>query len=65
MFFFFQFSPLNKSFLFIFLFFACVSFHFLKVPLHSGRSKVTWRTVGRDADQPTKVFEFVKLILRP
>ena len=31
----------------------------------SGRSKVTRGKVGRDIDQPTKVFEFVKLILRP
>ena len=38
------------AFLFIFRFFA-----------HSGRSRVTRMTVGRD----TKVFEFVKFILRP
>ena len=59
------------------VFFICVSFHFLFSCLcfllpfpfhicfrgssHSGRSKVTRVTVGRD----TKVFEFVKLILRP
>ena len=34
---------------------------FFQGSVHSGRSKVTRVTVGRD----TKVFEFVKLILRP
>ena len=53
-------------FMLFFLFFCCccVSFHFLKILkgfLHPGRSKVTRVTVGRD----TKVFEFVKMILRP
>ena len=45
-----------RAFLVIFLFF------FKKNSLHSGRSKVTRVTVGHDKDQPTKVFEFVKLI---
>ena len=42
---------------------------FFKCYLHSGRSKGTRATVGRDTsgdtNQPTKVFQFVKLILRP
>ena len=63
------------AFLFIFSCFCffCKRFFFLgeglffgkKRSLHSGRSKITRRTVGRDTDQLTKVFEFVKFILRP
>ena len=59
--FFFHFAP-----------FLCfrVSFHlfflsFFTSSLHSGKSKVARVTVGRDIHQPTKVIEFVKLILRP
>ena len=54
------------SFFFDFLIFF--SFHFsirFFCSVHLDRSKVTRVTVGRDTDQPTKVFEFVKLILRP
>ena len=66
---FFAFSPFfffkKKTRFFSFFFvFACVSFHFLFFSLgylHSGKSKVKRVTVGRD----TRVFEFVKLILRP
>ena len=67
------------SFIFLrFFVFTFVSFHFLlsfffllaflsifKSSSDSGKSKVTRVTVGRDIHQPTKVFEFVKLILRP
>ena len=67
--------PLETSFSFflslMFVIFVlkktCVSllfFFFLRF-FHSGRSKVTRATVGRDTDQPSKVWEFVKLILRP
>ena len=51
-----------------FLCFFLISFLFIfcfKGSLHSDRSKVTRVTVGRDMHQPTKVFELVKLILRP
>ena len=53
------------AFLIILLFFDV----FFKGSLHSGKSEVTRVTVGRDTNgdtnQPTKVFEFVTLILRP
>ena len=42
-------------------FFSKLAFLLIFCYLHSGRSKVTRVTVGRD----TKVFEFVKLMLRP
>ena len=54
--FYFFFCVFLMSFLFIFCF---------KGSLHSDRAKVTRVTVGRDMHQPTKVFELVKLILRP
>ena len=51
----------------MFFFFFLLAFLFIfEGSLHSGRSKVTRVTVGRDTDQPTKVFvEFVKFVLRP
>ena len=56
------FSFFLLAFLFIFFFFLRFFSFFFSI---SGRSKVRRVTVGRDIHQPTKVFEFVKLILRP
>ena len=50
---------------FLICFFSFFDFDVFFSYLHSGRSKVTRGTVGRHIQQPTKVFEFVKLILRP
>ena len=60
------FLPFFLAFLFIFLFFLFFFrfFSFCKRSLHSGRSRVT-RVNGRSQHRPTKVLEFVKLILRP
>ena len=48
--------------LYVFCFFEFLIFGILLI---SGRLKVKRWTTGRDMDQQTKVFEFVKLILRP
>ena len=58
---------LSDFFIFDFLIFSfdSVFFEFVFGSSHSGKSQVTRVTVGRDTNQPTKVFEFVKLILRP
>ena len=66
-FFFLKFSPFFKLvFLFVFISFFLLAVFFLKKFFTvGGRSKVTCVAVGRNPDRPTKVFEFVKLILRP
>ena len=56
--------PLFFVFAFLFICFFLSFFFVFTSSLHSGKSKVTRVTVGRDIHQPTKVIEFVKLILR-
>ena len=57
------------SILFFFVFFCLIAFLFffvfVKVLDIRTSQKVTRVTVSRDTDRPTKVFEFIKLTLRP